>query len=543
MLVLAATFLALALPGIGTRGLIAEEIQAYLTRHPLVLERSPEGVQPMPPYEPNAPPRPRWVTSSQWPTRAYDGVQRQWPVSMTGYESALGAYPGILLGPLLGGGVAGMRLANVLMGLGIVLLTWRLALAVGVQIPLVAGLLTATSFGMLFIARTGLGFELPCRLAMLGALILAVPAKTSAPAENPSRIRVLGIGLLGGIAVVCRATIGVALVPALAGLQGVRWPSRKMLAATGLLIVGVPLATYALLQAWVPLRAETTPLYGFPWHDLPRRLLGAPGYVALHSAWLGNAATVYAPIVRGEPSLPIQPLWAAFGALPLVTALYLQARGQAGPGSRMYLLGFLATALAAAALYGRPIEFQLALPLEPLWAIAVAEQLGKIRRPAVATASLALVLGLRLTGSLQGLDLDRHVANPMLSGRCQHAAVQWLRDHGEDGSHLITTTYNQAGVLEGWTDGAIRPIHAWAAVKAGSHADPEVAWRAILRTYHPKYVLLAVGANPYELAGVEAELMGATLQRSAAEVGQKVSIEATFPTEAGTPGWVLVRLH
>lgn len=90
-------FLALAWPGAGERGVVAEEVQPTLLRHPHVLTEAGGEVILMAPFEPGAPPRPRWVATEQWPVLSFDGETRQWPVFIRGHQSALGTYVALAL--------------------------------------------------------------------------------------------------------------------------------------------------------------------------------------------------------------------------------------------------------------------------------------------------------------------------------------------------------------------------------------------------------------------------------------------------------------
>jgi hypothetical protein len=302
----------------------------------------------------------------------------------------------------------------------------------------------------------------------------------------------------------------------------------------------LPLAVLLL-----PLRAGTAPLAAFPVEQLVSRTLSIPGQLTLQLAWLADANTVLHPMIAGEQRLP--PLWqfALITAVPLVAALVRWWRGQAGDGERMLVCATLGSVIAGAWLYRTPNQFQLALALEPFAAIAVAEQLGAWRRVARQSAAIALVLvGLwRAQSVVRGLAVEARPGNPMLSGRVQHAAVERLRD--VSGETLVTTTYNQAGVLEGWTDGRLAPLNAWPVLAVGREHDSArlvEAWRAILADPRRRYILLSDSTNLYDSPFTDNAAVAAALHSVVADAHRTLTLDAAFPTERDTPGWSLWRL-
>ena len=207
----AAVYLAIAWPGAGERGVIAEEVTPYLHRYPRVLARADaSGVELLPPHDLGTSPGPGWVRTSQWPNLAYRGETRDWPVLIRGYQSALGSYVGVLAQPLLGGGIAGVRRSSALLGLGLLALVFALGRRLGLRPGLAgaAALLCGLSPGLMFFARTGYGFELASRVCMLAALVLVARPRA------PTRGQGLAAGLCVAAAIACRATIAATLVPA-----------------------------------------------------------------------------------------------------------------------------------------------------------------------------------------------------------------------------------------------------------------------------------------------------------------------------------------
>ncbi|UQA60139.1 hypothetical protein [Polyangium aurulentum] len=542
---IAAVFLAIALPGAGSRGVTSEEVQPYLTRYPFVLDLVEGRAQPMPPYEPGAPPRPRWVATPQWPVLAYDGEKRVWPVFIRGHQTALGSYFGIALGPLLGGGVAGLQRSSVLLTLLLLPLAYLLARRSwsfrrdGSPLALLAPGLLALTFGTIFFGRTGYAFEIASRVGMMAALVAA------ARLEPLTGRRALLAGLAAGIAVLCRATIAVTLAPALAILlahpaRRAPWSRR---AVVPLAMAALPLAVLGLFALLAPFREGTAPLADFPLHSVWKRAADVPGHLFVQLAWLGDAQSILGPVRSGAP--PFRPLvvGALVGAIPVNFAVARWWRGVAGDGERMLVAGLLGNAVGGAFIYGQPSEFQLAMALDPLLAVAVAEQVAAIAGARRAAGVAAIALAVRAQSVVFGLALDGRGTNPMFSGSTQRGAVAMLEELGVRGEELVTTTYNQAGVIEAWTEGSIRPVHAWPVLRSGGPGDaPHLGTRfaAVLDAHRPRYVLLSEGANPYEGSFTDNAAISAALFEIVARKGGRIERQWAFPTESGAPGWRLV---
>jgi hypothetical protein len=536
-------FALVASVGTATRGIIAEEVAPYLRRHTLVLDGEPcAPPRPAPPYEPGAPAGPRLFSTSSWPIVAYDGETRMWPVLIRAYQSAIAGYVGMALGPLLGGGIAGVRRSTILLGCLIVLFTASFARRTsGAHAALWATALLATSFGMIASSRTGYGFELGSREAMMGALAVL------SPRAPPGRVRASLAGLLAAVAIASRATIAVAVVPA---LVVVLWKSeRRSGVAARALALGttllVPAVALFVIVHLAPLRSGTGPLASFVPEALLRHLALVPGLVLVHLAWLGDSTSIWAPLYAGQKSLGAG-LWpaAALAAVVVIFAIVRAARRTAGEGEAMLLAAGATTMAAAALLYRNANQFQLALPLEPLFALAGAEQIvaaGKLAwsRSSWLVGGLAVVA--RVQGAARGMVLDAHADNPMLSGAAQRAASERLAELGARGPEVVTTTYNHAGVVEAWTDEAVRPIHAWRLFVAADERRMRSAWRQLIATYHPRYVLLTEGSNLVESGETDVAAIERTLDEVAASAGLTPT-RSTYATEGGAPGWAIVTL-
>jgi len=529
---------ALGWPGAESRGIIAEEIQPYLPRWPHVLERTPAGIVAMPPYEPGAPAGPRWVATSEWPVVGYDGVARSWPVLIKGYQSALGSWVGIVLGPLLGGGVAGVRRSNVLLTAALVALTVLLGtrLRGSSNGAALGGLVLASSYGLLFIGRTGYGFEIASRAAMMATLVLAAAPKVV------SRRRAGAIGAVAGVAILCRAPVIVILAPALAMLLLTRHrrPSPATLGIVGGAAVAVPLSALAASVLLAPLRADTRALGSLDLTDLPHRLAGVFDQLRLQLAWLTDATSVTTPLYGGQLQFATGALTlAATGAFAsLCAALYRSARGRATEAERIFAVATLTSALLGAALYGDPHQFQLALALEPLLALAVAAQVAALPHRSMRWSVAAVVLAFRAQVWIGSLAPEAANLNPMLSAKAQRAAVARLLALGLHGPEILTTSYQHAGVVEAWSEGRVQPNHAWP-IFLYARTSRDLVWRQLLAAQRPRYLLLTEGPNIFETPGLEPKAISDALARVAQEDGLHLVLDERFLTEGGGPGWVL----
>jgi hypothetical protein len=138
--------------------------------------------------------------------------------------------------------------------------------------------------------------------------------------------------------------------------------------------------------------------------------------------------------------------------------------------------------------------------------------------------------------------LDAHADNPMLSGAAQRAASERLVELGARGPEVVTTTYNHAGVVEAWTDEAVRPVHAWPLFVGTDEGRMRSAWRRLLAAYHPRYVLLTEGSNFVESGETDVSAIARTLADVASSAGLTLT-RATYPTEGGAPGWAIVTVE
>ena len=535
----AAVYLAIAWPGAGERGVIAEEVTPYLHRYPRVLARADaSGVELLPPHDPGTSPGPGWVRTSQWPNLAYRGETRDWPVLIRGYQSALGSYVGVLAQPLLGGGIAGVRRSSALLGLGLLALVFALGRRLGLRPGLAgaAALLCGLSPGLMFFARTGYGFELASRVCMLAALVLVARPRA------PTRGQGLAAGLCVAAAIACRATIAATLVPALMLLlvhprRWTGWRTPLRLLAVGLL---APVVLAAGLGGVVGVYAGTGPGARLELDAMAGRTLTAPAYLAAQLAWVVDARGVLGPLIAGGRAVALE-LWPLLlGLVGLGLALARWWRARAGDGECMFAAAALGNALCGAWLYGDPAQFQLGMALEPLFVLALAHQLQALqgRWPRAAAGLLALLIAGRAAQLGALLRAEAHTANPMLSGAAQRGVAAALQGRGAGPDAVVTTTYNHVGVLETWSGGQVTPIHAHGVLhrpRRGDAAPLLAAWRALLRAYPVRFVVLTEGVNLFEGPFTDSAAVQTALQAALDERGQAVVQRWRLACESGDP--------
>jgi hypothetical protein len=537
----AAVYLGLAWPGAGDRGVIAEEVTPYLSHYPVVLADD-GAARPLPPHDPATPPGPGWVRTAQWPNLAWRGEHRTWPVLIRGYQSALGSYVGVVLGPWLGDDLAGVRRSSVLLGLALIGLVFLLGRRLGLA-PMsaaAAALACALSPGLLFFSRTGYGFELASRVAMLLALALAAPRRPP---------RTLAIGLCVALAVLCRATIAATLLPALALLlvHPQRWAGLRRAAGVGVLGVLAPVALLLAVSAALALPEGTGPTAKLAWERLAGRTAAAPATLAAQLEWICDPRVVLAPLIAGRPDLDA-PTWPRLlGHAVLLVALARWWRGRAGDGECMFVGAALGNALFGAWLYGDPQQFQLGMALEPLFALALAQQLAALARTPASARAAGLLLALLLTArALQTLDLlrrERVTANPMLSGGAQRALTAALRARLDAGAVVLTTAYNHVGMLETWSQGQVAPVHAWRALRRADDDAPLLAaWSRILAAYPARFIVLTTGTNRFEGPYTDHAAVRRTLDLALARADRRILAAVDLPCESGDPCLRLLEL-
>ena len=540
--------LCVAWPGAGQRGIIAEEVQPYLRRYPVVLAESRPG-EPVRPWPPNDDPAlreaqasggavsPRWVGTGQWPQLAWQGHDRIWPLFVRGHQTALGSWWGITLAPALGDGILGVRRSSVLLGMLSIALVVLLGRRCGLRPPVaaLAGLLCVLSPGLWFFTRTGYGFELASRVWMLVALVIAARSATI----DLRRGALLGVCVAA--ALLCRVTIAVTLGPALILLlvHPRRWPGVVRFVWPGLLALGLTVALVGVALTTLPFWPGTTPGADLPLAALAARTLAAPACLFVQLAWVVDPRVILGPLVAGAATIDLARgvLPALLGGVVVIAAWVRWWRGRSGDGERMFVAASLGNALGGAWLYGDPAQFQLAMALEPLFALALAGQLAALatarRRVAVALTAGTLVARTLTLGALwQG---ERMTANPMLSGQAQRAVLAALVD--VDATRVLTTDYNHVGVLEAWSHERVRPVHGWPllATRGRTVAQLHAAFGRVVDGLAVCHVLLSVGGNLVAGEFADPATARAGLERALVERGRVVEARQVFVSEAGTP--------
>jgi len=548
-------FVAACFHGADGRGVIAEEVQPFLASHPVVLERipperrdaawsaaaphvsrEPPAIAPMPPYEPGAPADPRWVSTSVWPMVAYRGESRTWPVFVRGHQTALGVYLALGLSLVLGEPPGSWRRATTVLAALALVLTFLLARRyLARRDALYAVAVLGLSWGMIVIGRSAYACEVGSRLFLL-ATFLALAHR-----------RWLAAGLLGAVAVLMRAPVLTVLLPGAvvlwrnANLAEPDHARIRHLALVTALALLAPLVVVLGLDSLAPFRADAAPLatLGDPLAALPR----IPRQALLSLAWLGDANSVWRPLVRGELGLDRSLLLPALlTAAPTLGALVRMVRRQAHLFERLYVVCLASCVVAGAWFYPDPDQFQLALALEPLFALCLVAQLAALAPLARRWAPLVagLLLAWRGATAVAGFASDDEVAVAFLSGATQSAALDALAEVDPDGAHTVTTTYLHVGVPEARR--GMRPLHAWPLFSGTFDTDHADAWRELLCAYAPRHVLHTTRRSLFE----SDDMFPEAIARGAPEVLSELDIDRElqrFPTESGAPGWELWTLR
>ena len=547
--------LAVAWPGAADRGVIAEEIQPYLAHYPKLLDDAAGRVAYLPPNDDPAlraavdagrDVAPRWVGTPGWPEVAYQAPARIWPLFVRAHQTAIGTYFGVALQPLLGGGVAGVRRSSVLLGLALILLVWGLGrrLQLSPRWSTVAALGCASSPGLWFFGRTGYGFELASRVVLLLALFVAAPRRPL------GRGRAVALGLLFALAVLCRATIAATLAPPLLLLLfhprrfAGPWRTGGVLALGG----GVPIALAVLAAVLLPFAAHATPGANLPLAMLSSRTLTMPAIALTQLAWMVDARVVLLPLVDGQLTAGAVWLRALAAGVVLATALWRWWHGRAGEAERLFAGALLGNSLVSAWLYGDPKQFQLGMALEPLFVLALCQQLAVLRPTRIAVTVAAVLLGLRAF-TLASLWLhERRTDNPMLSGAAQRQLVAVLEHDGVRGDRLITTTYDHVGLLESATHERLRPVHAWRLLRthgdgAGDDDALTAQWQRVLQAVlTADHVLLTRAPNLYAGPFTDNDTVARTLERALATRGRTIDRRVPIAGDGGGAVFELLTL-
>lgn len=550
---IALVHLLLAWPDVGRRGVIAEEIQPYLRHYPKVLDDRRDPIDYLPPnddpalraaIEEGRDVEPRWVGTLQWPEVSYHARSRVVPVFVRGHQTAIGTLFGVALAPLLGGGPTGVRRSSVLMGMALVIAAFGLARRVGLSrgFAALAAVGCAASPGLWFFCRTGYAYELASRLFMLVTLFLA-----AAPAP-PSRWKNITIGLTFAVALLCRATIAATLAPALILMlfhprrwQG-KWRPLGAIALGG----GIPIVLVGIALIALPFAAGAAPGADLPIAKLAGRTLVAPAFAAHELAWVVDPRVVLQRLVEGELRADIGLVRPLLGGAVAALAVVRWWRSRAGEAERIFIASLIGNALVGAWLYGDPVKFQLGLALEPLFVLALAQQLNELyeKRARAGFAIGAALLGLRLFtfGSLWSS--ERRTDNPMLSGRAQRGLVEHVQNERIGGDDLITTAYDHVGVLESLTDEAVRPVHAWRLLRSAGAPEAHVIaqWNRILDARPACFVLLTKAPNMVAGSFTDDRAVERALEKALEARGERVERRRVIEGDGGGPVFEVLEL-
>jgi hypothetical protein len=551
LLVIALVHLLVAWPGAAVRGVIAEEVQPYLRHYPKVLDVRDGAVGYLPPNDDPAVLRaveegrdvePRWVGTLQWPEVGYLARKRLWPVFVRGHQTSLGLLWGIAAEPLLGGGIAGIRRSSVLMGLALLLLVWGLGRRLGLSRgwATVAALGCAASPGLWFFCRTGYAYELASRVLMLATLFLA------APRAPLTWRRSAAVGAAFALALLCRVPIAATLAPALLLMlfHPRRWAGTARLGGVFAVGGGAPFALVALALWALPFAPGTAPAAGVQIDGLARRTLAAPAVALVQLAWAVDPRIVLSRIVEGDLHAEAGWLRPLLAGVVVAVALWRWWGARAGEAERIFVGGLLGNALCGAWLYGDPMQFQLGMALEPLFVLALVQQLSSLsgERARARVAIAAALLGLRAL-TLESLwASEQRTDNPMLSGRAQRSLVALLQAEKIRGDDLITTAYDHVGVVEVLTGETLLPIHAWRPLRAAGVPAAEVMaqWKLVLDAHPACHVLLTLAPSLVAGPFTDHPAVALALERAVAARGGHVARRRILDGDGGGEVFELV---
>jgi|GEM_PF-6085389 len=554
--VVAIAFFALGGIQIGALGIPSEEILPHLFAHPRVaadatLDSARLTLES--PYDlPHGDERTGLVVAKVWPVLSVVTPRHSYPILVEIWQSAHFSYLAAVAAPILGGGIEGLRRSALLVGalvlVLVALLAPRLSRAPAQErwLGTIAAGWLATSTGFLFVHRTAYLIESAPPLLATLVLYLALDGRRSR--------FVLG-GFVAGLALATKATTGWLFVGLVAYLVlGKRFPRQRAhvwgLAAAAGLFALLPI----LVFFWHEHAPEVVGRTGSLMAEPLRALVRLPHIAWITAAYLGDPNVILEPLLAGELRLVPQ-LWAA--VLPLGMSLFAAYRVVRTPGDRQPELLWLCVAPAvtgfAALLYGAENPFQIALFLEPFYAIVVARALYAIYRRLIVYGRPIIVATVLLVAAatLQSYELagfagaHRSVGNPMLAMQAQRQIVAALIARGEEAP--LTATYNSMGFYEFLSHGRIRPIHLHRVLQPYPDMDAREyeesstrAWMIALLE-HPGPVILPLGYNVFEGGGQDRDLVRRAFFGACQQLGVSAHESARFPAD-GPPAFGLYEL-
>jgi hypothetical protein len=392
-----------------------------------------------------------------------------------------------------------------------------------------------------FFGCTGYAFELGSRVAMLAALLVAAPRTPLTWRRAPA------VGAVFALALLCRATIAAALVPPLLLMlfHPRRWAGPLRIAGVLAVGGGIPVALVAVALIVFPFAGGIAPAAGLELARLAQRTLTAPAIGWAQLAWVVDARVVLVPLVDGALRADAGTVRPLLGVAVFAVALRRWWTGRAGEAERMFVGALIGSALVGAWIYGDPRQFQLGMAIEPLFVLAVAQQISTaIARPRAAAAAAGGLLVVRaLTlGALRSS--EARTDNPMLSARAQGSLVDALRSDGIRGDELVTTSYDDVGIIEEWTGETLRPVHAWRLLQTAGAPQEQIVgrWGEILDAHPACHVLLTRATSLVAGSFTDHRAVAAALERALAARGERVVRRRIFEGNGDGPVFELVDL-
>ncbi|MDQ3034101.1 MAG: hypothetical protein M3Y87_16950 [Myxococcota bacterium] len=550
-----------ALPSSGYRVLDSDESRRGEDALPL----EPSCTEPSPP---------RLVFSSSRPNLGVCVAGQTLPLMITSYASGVATWPFALAHGLHGDDTFALRLVWLCVAALSLVLLFRLVSRVADRTTAaIACGLTAVSTPFVMINALLLPFEtLPSTflVAALAIWIGARPVGDAIPSPGMARVA-LGAVLIGlALATNLKAAFFVVPLAAFAWRTGARWrlgARQRVALATGILVPLVPSIVFAVLDPHDGFTSQVSIRTDVMLENLRAdRLLTEPVML------FNFAADVTSYVVLVARRGGIEPTWMHVAvALPITYCVVASATHFAGRprGSRLAAAcgAVIATYFLASLLLYRQYPGGNYAPLHDVFGVAMAagcvdgarfakELAGRRNRafpPATAVAvALAGMIAFGSVGNLLARADAIAEVGLTTNARAERALAAYLRSVPDRSTLVLTTTYNDAGVLDALGRGRVRAVQAHdllARCDSGERQGIAACLRDRLRWLLTRTDALPMRVTiPTALALVDRprevlEALPDALEEAARELGLESRVERTFDAREGVTVTTLHRIE
>lgn len=529
--------------GLDKLGMPSEEILPHLFAHPRVAVMTSEGLTLAPPWDQkDGKERSGIIATTVWPTLSVVTPPHSWPLLTESWQAAYFSYVALILKPLFGGGIIGLRRTGVLLGaIGILLIAFlssrldprRSAL------PIIVAIALATSPGYLFIHRLAYLIESAPPIALVAAVFFAL-------SRRPGSLTIAGA--IAGLSLVLKASLCFSVIGVFAWMAVSRIVPRRSIKEwiTGVLAGTAMIAPILIFyhQYSIPQSiAARLELLHSPFAAVAR----IPAMAETILTYLGNASAIIAPLLSGGSMLKFSPAWTL---VPLIVTIFSVVRVVKRPDDRepelLWICMFTSVTTLSSLLYGRADQFQSAFMLAPFYAVVLGrmflltwDQLrmaSNIYKPLISLFS-ALAIGVTGWSLTSFIKAHFHVRNSMFSMAAQKSVADDLLRRGVH--QPLTTTYNAVGVYEFLSSGAIQPIHLYKLFFRPNTGEPftqfvEQNWEQVLLRYNGP-VLLNVGHNVFESDNYDIDIVRRSFFDACKKLDIKTTLARQYFSEDGTP--------